>query len=269
MAWHTTTHIIENVYRISEPFGAIEPRFGVETVNIYLVVGQDRAALIDSGMGIGDLHVDVREITSLPCIVLNTHSHWDHVGANSLFDESAIHESEVDLLAQEQDISWFRPAMQSPAACDVLPTDFDPAAYRIIPKAATHALHENDVIDLGGIMLRVLHTPGHSPGHVAFVDESRQILFSGDTALLGPMYACFEGSDPLALARSVKRLATLDGVMITCPGHDDIVTGQDWLGELAECVEAVVDGKVKGQPSDDFIGGQEFRVGAISVWLPL
>ena len=112
--WHTTTRIAENLYRISEPFGAIEPRFGITTANMYLVLGQERAALIDSGTGVGDLRAEITRITSLPCTVLNTHYHWDHVGANSLFDERAIHEREVDLLAQEQDVSWLRPAMQSP-----------------------------------------------------------------------------------------------------------------------------------------------------------
>ena len=47
MAWHTTTKIGDNVYRISEPLGAIEPRFGVTTVNMYLVIGREHVALID------------------------------------------------------------------------------------------------------------------------------------------------------------------------------------------------------------------------------
>jgi glyoxylase-like metal-dependent hydrolase (beta-lactamase superfamily II) len=268
MTWHTTTRIAENLYRISEPLGAIEPRVGVATANMYLVIGQERAALIDSGMGIGDVGAEIRKITPLPCTVLNTHYHWDHVGANSLFAESAIHESEVDLLAQEQEISWFRSALRSPAARAVLPASFDPAAYRIIPKPATRVLHDNDVIDLGGRMLRVLHIPGHSLGHVAYVDEASYVLFTGDSAYLGPVYACFKDSDPVAFAHSVKRLAALQGVKTTCPGHNDVITGRDWLRELAEGVEAAIAGKLAGQPRDDVIVGREFRFGAFSVWLP-
>jgi glyoxylase-like metal-dependent hydrolase (beta-lactamase superfamily II) len=268
MTWHTTTRIAENLYRISEPLGAIEPRVGVATANMYLVIGQERAALIDSGMGIGDVRAEILKITSLPCTVLNTHCHWDHVGANRLFAESAIHESAVDLLAQEQDMNWFHPAMRSPAARAVLPASFDPAAYRIAPNPATHVLHDNDVIDLGGRMLRVLHIPGHSPGHVAYMDEASYMLFTGDTAYLGPMYACLENSDPVAFAQSVERLAALEGVVTTCPGHNDIITGRDWLGELAEGVAAAVAGKVVGQPRDGLIVGREFRFGALSVWLP-
>lgn len=268
MTWHTTTGIAENIYRITEPFGAIEPRIGVTTVNMYLVIGQESAALIDSGMGIGDVRAEIRKITSLPCMVLNTHSHFDHVGANSLFTERAIHNSEVDFLAQEQDISWIRPSMESSAARDVLPVSFDPKTYRIIPKTATHVLQDNDVVDLGGRVLRVLHVPGHSPGHVAYMDETNHVLFTGDTAYLGPIYACFQGSDPVAFAQSVKRLAELESVMMICPGHNDIIKELDWLDELAECVEAAVTGKVEGQPRDGFVVGREFRFGAFSVWLP-
>jgi glyoxylase-like metal-dependent hydrolase (beta-lactamase superfamily II) len=268
MTWHTTTRIADHLYRIAEPFGAIEPRFGIQTGNMYLVIGQERAALIDSGSGIGDLRAEILKLTSLPCTVLNTHYHWDHVGANGLFDERAIHESEVDLLAQEKDLSWLHPVMESPAARAVLPASFDPATYRILPKPTTHVLHDNDLIDLGGITLRVLHTPGHSPGHVAYWDAANQVLFTGDTALLGPLFACFGDSDPAAFAQSVKRLAALEGVRTICPGHNEIITRRDWLGELAEAVEAAVAGKVAGQTRDDLPARQEFRFDAFSVWLP-
>ena len=90
----------------------------------------------------------------------------------------------------------------------------------------------------GDRMLRVLHTPGHPPGHVAYLDEANQMLFTGDTAHQGPVYACFEGSDPAAPAESVKRLAALPDVRTICPGHDEIITEQGWLGQLAACVEA-------------------------------
>lgn len=268
MTWHTITHIGENIYRISEPLGAIEPRVGVTTVNMYLVIGQERAVLIDSGLGIGDIHAEINKITSLPCMVLNTHYHWDHIGANAFFTESAIHECEIDLVAQEPDPTTIRKIMQSPTARAVLPSSFDPTAYRITPKPATHGLHDNDLIDLGGRVLRVLNTPGHSPGHSAYWDEASNMLFTGDTAYLGPVYACFEGSDPAAFAESVKRLATLPNVRTICPGHDEIITKQGWLRELAEFVEAAVTGKVPGQPRDGFIVGQEYQFETMSIWLP-
>jgi glyoxylase-like metal-dependent hydrolase (beta-lactamase superfamily II) len=269
MTWHKITPIVENIFRISEPIGTIEPRFGVSTVNMYLVVGAERAALIDSGMGIGDVSAEMAKITSLPCMVLNTHYHWDHVGANASFKEIAIHELETDLVAQKQNMASLRKVMKSPAARAALPPGFDPSAYRIVPKAATRALHDNERIDLGGCVLQVLHTPGHSPGHVTFWYKAKDMIFTGDTASMGPIYACFEGGDPEALAESVKRLAVLPNVRTICPGHDEIITKEGWLSELADCVEAAVSGKVPGHPHKEFIVGQEFPFDTLSVWLPL
>lgn len=268
VTWHTTTRIAEDVYRISEPMGAVEPRVGLATVNMYLVIGQQRAVLVDSGTGVGDVCAEIGEITPLPCMVLNTHYHWDHIGANSFFAERAIHETEAGLVAQEPDVGFVRQKLESPAARAILPPSFDPQAYRILTKPPTRVLHDGDLVDLGDRVLQVLHVPGHSPGHVAYWDEGNHLLFTGDTAYTGPLYACFEGSDPAAFAESLKRLAALPDVRMICPGHNDVVAEQGWLEALAECVETAVAGKVAGRPRDGFIAGQEVRFESLSVWLP-
>ncbi len=268
MGWYTITDIGYHVHRISEPIATLEPRVGVSTVNSYVIVGREGAALIDSGLGIGDIRAEVRKLTSLPCQALNTHYHWDHIGGNHLFDHRAIHELEADLVAREQDIRQYRKRLRSAAAQAALPTAFDPSEYRSIPMPATRILRDNDRIDLGDRVLRVLHIPGHSPGHVAYLDEAHGLLFTGDTAYLGPLYACFQGGDPVAFSQSVQRLAALPGVKFICPGHDEPITEPAWLGELARCVEAAVASRVVGQPRDGFVVGTEFRFGALSVWLP-
>ena len=165
MTWHTSTCVNENIYRISEPIATFAPQFGVQTVNMYLVVGTERAALIDTGTGIGDLRAEIRKLTPLPVIALNTHCHWDHTGANALFDEIALNEIELDLYAQEPDMSAYRNAMQAPNVRAALPSDSDPSSYRIIRKPITHQLRDGDTIELGSRTLTAIHTPGHSPGH--------------------------------------------------------------------------------------------------------
>ncbi len=275
MSFHTTTRIADNLHRLSEPISVIAPQFGVTTVNMYLVVGKERAALIDTGMGIGDaestfsVRAEIRKITSLPVVVLNSHYHWDHTGANALFDESAIHEGEVDLLAQEPDMSSYRKAMQSPDVRAKLPADFDPASYRVIRKPVTRVLRDGDTIDLGGRTLRVIDTPGHSPGHVAYLDEASGALFTGDAAYCGPMYACFTGSDPAAFAASARRMSALRRVTILCPGHNDIISSAQWLGDLANAMDAALSGKIQSQPPNEELKRREFRFGAFSVWFPL
>jgi glyoxylase-like metal-dependent hydrolase (beta-lactamase superfamily II) len=103
---------------------------------------------------------------------------------------------------------------------------------------------------------------------VAYLDEAGGMLFTGDTAYVGPVYVCFEGGNPVAFVQSVNRLAALQGVTAICPGHTEIITERGWLSKLAECAEAAVAGQVPGQSHDDFIVGREFRFGDLSVWLP-
>src|SRR5712692_11164215 len=105
MSWFTLAQPAHNTWQLSEPIGKVEPRFGVATVNMFLVAGRERAALIDTGMGIGDLRAAVRAVCDLPLVVCNTHFHWDHSGSNSQFDQIAIHQSEASLLAREPDMS--------------------------------------------------------------------------------------------------------------------------------------------------------------------
>jgi glyoxylase-like metal-dependent hydrolase (beta-lactamase superfamily II) len=268
MSWYTVTCIAPDVYRIAEPLGVVEPRYGIATANAYLVLGAERAALIDSGMGIGDLRAEVTRLTSRPCIVLNTHSHWDHSGGNLLFAERAIHEREAHLLDQAARLGGLACRLRRAEVRALLPAGFDPAAYRIGPRPATRTLRDGERIDLGGREIHVLHTPGHSPGHAAYLEPGAGLLFTGDTAYRGPVFACFEGGDPAALAGSLRRLAALPGVQAIAPGHNDVIRDPGWLRALSEGMEAALAGEIEGRWHDGFLVGREFRLADFSLWLP-
>jgi len=269
MPWHTITPLDSATFRIAEPLGAVEPRYGIAGVNMHLVLGRERAALIDTGLGIGDLGAVVRELTSLPVEVLNTHSHWDHCGANALFSQRAIHALEAGWVAEEPDMSELREAMQQPAAQAALPPGFEIAAYRIAALPATRHLSHDEVIDLGGRALRVVHTPGHAPGHVAFWDEANGILFSGDAAYRGPMFACFEGCDPAAFTHSLRTLAALPNVRRLYPGHEEVIEDGQWLAHVARCAEAALQGAAPHRVHEGFMTGREFQFDGFAIWLPL
>ena len=269
MTWHTTSQLAEGVFQISEPLGAVEPRIGVETVNMHLVIGRERAALIDSGMGVGDLAATVRQITPLACLLLNTHFHWDHIGANLQFEERAIHEIEAEWVSEDQDVGWVRQSMQRLVSAQAaLPPGFDAAGYEVPGAPPTQLLRDDQEIDLGGRVLRTLHTPGHSPGHVAFLDAANGLLFSGDVAFNGPLFACLRGSDPDQLLASVQRLAALDGVKLVFPGHNETISEAGWLLKVAANVEAAVSGQSEGVWRETFVRGWEHDFGQMSVWLP-
>ena len=77
--WLKATKINEKTWRIAD--GDID--------NIYLLEGKDSALLIDTGIGVVDLHLFIKSITSLPIIVVNTHSHPDHSGSNKTYSQPA------------------------------------------------------------------------------------------------------------------------------------------------------------------------------------
>ena len=149
-SWFTVTPIGEHTYRISEPFVFLGAEHGIDTANMYLVVGRERAALVDGGMGIGDVRAEIARITDLPCIILNTHSHWDHIGANAGFSERGIYHSEAELVAREPDLARWRKLARAAPVRALLPPDFDPDTYRIGAAPPTLLLHDGDVVDLGG-----------------------------------------------------------------------------------------------------------------------
>jgi glyoxylase-like metal-dependent hydrolase (beta-lactamase superfamily II) len=88
-----------------------------------------------------------------------------------------------------------------------LPGTFDREAWRTIPSVPTSWLREGDELDLGDRVLRVAHTPGHTPDSICLLDERSRIIFSGDTIDTGPLYAQFADSSVEDFAASARRLA--------------------------------------------------------------
>ena len=78
------------VYEIASNLFAFCETRHYENTAISLIVGPEKAVLIDTGCGIGDLHKAVAEVTDKPVIVVNTHTHLDHLGSNRQFDEIAM-----------------------------------------------------------------------------------------------------------------------------------------------------------------------------------
>ena len=96
---------------------------------------------------------------------------------------------------------------------------------------ASRTLTDGDEIDLGGIVLRVIHTPGHSPGHICLWEAERGWLFTGDMVYKGIIYADFPSTDPMALLESVERIAGLS-IKRIFPAHHDMSIRVDIINEM-------------------------------------
>lgn len=211
--WFTLDAVDENTYIISEY------RHPEET-HCYLLIGDDRALLIDTGLGICDISPEVRRLTDKPITAVATHIHWDHIGGHHYFPDFYAHPAEL---------AWLQGAFPLPVeavrkmltqSCD-LPAGYDVRSYALFQGTPTRLLQDGDQMDLGGRSVQVIHTPGHSPGHLCFWEAERGYLFSGDLVYKGTLYANYPSTDPAAFLESLDKVAQLP-VKRILPGHHDL-----------------------------------------------
>lgn len=266
--WFATRPVGDGIYVVAEP----------GHVNSYLVLGDELALLFDSGMGMASIHAEVRGITSLPLLVVNSHHHYDHRGGNG---ELASHAVDIAVhpagLAAHDEASrqWlaeyatvarrtekrFRRFAHLDAESFFTLTDAhsirplpDLSDWRIPAVRPTRSLADGEEIDLGGRTLRVLHTPGHSPDGLCLFDETTGSLLAGDTLLAAAFWVHRQGSDLGVLADTVAGLAGLPTRQVLVAHNLRCVLPGSFPAEAAEAFSAVLDGRTTPVLSADPFG---------------
>ena len=150
-------------------------------------------------------------------LIVSTHGHWDHVGDNASVSEAtgapiAVHPLDREALVHPEPLF---------------------APFAIPPSVPAVELAEGGEIRFGEIRLRVLHTPGHTPGSVSLQSVDEGLLFSGDTLFAGGWGRVdFPGGSAEAMVESLVRLSELEPVVGVFPGHGPATTirrEQGWL----------------------------------------
>lgn len=222
--WFTIQPMDTDTFAISEYRHWEEP-------HCYLLVGTRRALLIDIGLGVEDLRAEVDRLTSLPVTVLSTHVHWDHIGGHRQFERHLVHPSEASWLEGGFPLSKETVTAMLQRDC-TLPEGFDPQRYSIYQGSPSGLVEDGDCLDLGGRRLTILHTPGHSPGHLCVWEQARGALYSGDLVYGGTLYANYPSTDPKALLRSMERVAALP-IRQIFPGHHSLALPADLPQRMA------------------------------------
>ena len=237
------------VYKIApHTFAIYEPHQSEETIS-YLIVGDRKALLFDTGMGIGDLRKTTSELTNLPIIVLNSHTHNDHVGGNWQFE--TIYSMNTDFTrANARGSRDDAQAEIAPAEiCGKLPADFDRTTYVTRPWKITAYVPRGDRIDLGGRSIEVIATPGHTPDAISLLDRANKLLFTGDTYYPATIWLYRPETDLNAYAESIQHLAALSTqVNIVLGAHNIPVAKPEVLQQLVIAFAAVRSGKVPPTP---------------------
>jgi glyoxylase-like metal-dependent hydrolase (beta-lactamase superfamily II) len=254
------------VYRVaSAVFAIYEPHQSEETIS-YLILGNKKAALFDTGMGISDLKKVTSELTTLPIVVLNSHTHADHVGDNWQFDTVYAMDTDFTRKNSQGSRQDAQEEIGPDQICGALPKGFDPKAYATRPWKTSSYLHDGDRIDLGARTLEVLATPGHTPDAISLLDRGHGLLFTGDTYYPATIWLYRPETNLDAYDVSIRRLAALAPQIKTVLGQHNIpVAPPSVLPRLVVAFEAVRAGKVpptRGDPGQVIykVDGFSFRM---------
>jgi glyoxylase-like metal-dependent hydrolase (beta-lactamase superfamily II) len=211
----------------------------------YLLIGDERALLIDTGIHIGDLAAVVGKLTDRKVTVANTHAHLDHIGHNADFEQILRSAKDDAVYKMHTDPAYTREMMKRSYPPFLVSLLRGPLEKMVnVPRESQREnIADGDTIDLGGRKLTVIETPGHSPGAVCFLEEQSGWLFSGDTGGDWGMLLDLDGClPPEIFLSSVEKLKALSGSFDKIwPGHHKFPIDLKYLDEYAACAKGIMD----------------------------
>jgi len=243
--WFEVYKVAPGVFAIYEPHQA-------EEVISYLIVGHKQALLFDTGMGISDIRRVTTRLTSRPVVVLNSHTHNDHVGGNWQFNfvygmDTAF--TRANAKGSREDA---QAEITPDQLCGDLPKKFDSKSYKTKPWHISLFVHDGFKVNLGDRTLEVLSTPGHTPDAISLLDRENGLLFTGDTYYPAPIWLFRPETDLDAYERSVQRLASLaPNIKIVIGAHNVPTAKPEVLPRLVEAIKAVRDVQGEVEPAKD------------------
>ncbi len=250
--WFTIDKIDDQTYIISEY------RHWEET-HCYLINGKDRSLLIDTGLGISNIYDVVKQLTDNPITAIATHIHWDHIGGHKYFPNFYAHEEELLWLRGGFPLSMKTIREMVLDRCDP-PEGYDVDTYEFFQGEPTKVLSGNEVIDLGGRTIEIIHTPGHSPGHMCFYEAAKGYLFTGDLVYKDTLFAYYPSTDPEAYLCSLESISRLS-VNKVFPAHHSLDIQPEIIIRMRDALQ-----KLKAQGLLHH-GSGTFDYGDWAIWL--
>ena len=217
---------MSEIISISERTWRIEE----DGVRFFLLAGNQKALLVDSGMQTRNAKEIAQSLTDLPLELINTHLDRDHTGSNDVFSSIYVHPSEC----------------VNHSGKPYLPEEIKP-------------VWDGDEIDLGGRKLLVIALPGHTPGSIALLDETERFLIGGDAIQDGAIFMFGPYRNLCAYCHSLDRLNRyLDRFDVIYPSHGNFPVTKDILPKLRKGAEAILQGELSFTEAEMF--GNRIRV---------
>lgn len=230
------TQIDDTTWRFQEQF------FGTP-VYLYLLVGREKALLIDTGYGFTDVPRAIRAITPLPLLVINTHGHLDHTHGNHLYPQVMLHPADREVFLRHSDYEENMLTFRNLLKGTPIPGWLFPVLRPLAGKAArAYPSHTIDLppqmaLELGDRPITIVETPGHTPGSISLLDEKNRWLFCGDMGCKdGVLLNLPESTSLSVFAQSMEKMDRL-AVTALFPGHQQSPLGPEILKAYREACD--------------------------------
>lgn len=208
----------------------------------YLLIGNQKACLIDTMIGYQNLEELVRRYTDKPIIVINTHGHPDHIYGNVYFDSAYMNLKDMDVANRAISHPEFVEAISKAGV--TMPPFKD--------------IHEGNVIDLGGKTLKIYDIPGHTPGGILILSQEDRILFTGDSINHHLWMQLEESSTIKKLVESLERILFLENdADFILHGHARGFDNITLLRALYEGAKSLANGETENDMDYQWFGGTD------------
>ena len=235
---YSVKNIYENTYQITDK------GLGGGSVNMYLLIGDEKALLIDSGYGGLDLKAIISSITDKPVVCACTHGHVDHAMGAYQFEESYLHTLDYPVFEVHSSKDWFGYMTRAFLPSSKRYAAETAAKVRPLPKP----LDDIKCFELGNRKITWFFLKGHTQGSVVFYDERYNVLFDGDAAPLGVWLFIPESSTLTQYRDNLKEYISFvksHNNPVRYGGHmPKAMTVKNLENQLA-CVETAIEGKKK------------------------
>ena len=196
----------DNTWRIEEGF-----------VRMFLLEGDDKALLIDTGARCPEAKQIAESLTSKPILLINTHGDGDHTSGNAAFAEFMMHPADYE-------------------NCNV--------AARC-PESKLIPVYDGGKIDLGGRIVDIIGIPGHTEGSIALLDANTRTLYAGDSVQDGHVFMHGKHRRPALYADSLAKLAAMEDKFDTvCGFHGAPELPAGYVGKVLAAWRKVLAGEI-------------------------
>lgn len=229
MSYYQVTEYAPGCYRL----------FSREAVHCELIVGDEKALLMDTGWGIGPLREAVEKITDKPLILVNSHGHVDHVNGNAQFPGNVyIHPDDMALVSVHGSPAFREYVLNTVSNGDFLPEGFNKQQYLQPGENVYLPAEEGMTFDLGGKTLEIVSLRGHTRGSIGLFYREAGILLTGDTITPVVLLHFDEAASLDEYIASLERAKAL-GVKRIVPSHSAELLDETFLERMLTLAKSV------------------------------